>query len=90
MLYGLKQSGSAWHQHLHGLLLNLGFYQSIANECVYIGQDKDSIEGISVYLDDFSLFANSKGGIIKLKGELHRKFPITVLGEMKRILGIRI
>ena len=73
-LYGLKQSGRTWHQCLHGLLLSLGFQQSLANECIYIRQDKNSIEVISVYVDDFGLFANSKGGMIKLKGELNEKF----------------
>ena len=89
-LYGLKQLGRAWHQCLYRLLLNLRFHQNLANECVYIRQDKDSIEVISVYVDDFRLFANSKGGMVQLKGELHEKFHMTELGEMKKILGIRI
>ena len=41
-------------------------------------------------MDDFRLFTNSKGGMIKLKGELNEKFQMTELGEMKKILGIRI
>ena len=90
MLYGLKQLGRTWHQHLCRLLLNLRFCQNLANECVYIRQDKDSIEVVLVYVDDFGLFADSKGGMIKLKGELHEKFQMTELGEMKEILGIRI
>ena len=90
MLYGLKQLGRTWHQRLHRLLLSLGFWQSLADECIYIRQDKDSIEVISVYVDDFRLFADSKGGMIKLKGELSEKFQMTELGEMKKILGIRI
>ena len=43
-----------------------------------------------VYVDDFGLFTDSKGGMIKLKGELNEKFQMTELGEMKKILGIRI
>ena len=89
-LYGLKQLGRTWNQRLHGLLLGLRFQQSLANKCIYIRQDKDSIEVISVYVDDFGLFADSKGGMIKLKGELNEKFQMTELGEMKKILGIRI
>ena len=34
VLYGLKQLGRTWHQHLRGLLLGLRFQQSLANECV--------------------------------------------------------
>ena len=45
---------------------------------------------MSVYVDNFRLFANSKAGMIKLKGELNEKFQMTELGEMKKILGIRI
>ena len=41
-------------------------------------------------MDDFGLFADSKGGMIKLKGELNEKFQMTERGEMKKILGIRI
>ena len=82
--------GRTWHQCLHRLLLGLGFQQSLADECVYIRQDKDSIEVILVFVDDFGVFANSKGGMIKLKGELNEKFQVTELGEMKKILGIRI
>ena len=41
-------------------------------------------------MNDFGLFTDSKGGMIKLKGELHEKFQMTKLGEMKKILGIRI
>ena len=89
-LYGLKQSGRTWHQCLRGLLLSLGFHQSMADECVYIRQNKDSIEVISIYVDDFGLFADSKARMSKLKEELHTKFPMTELGEMKKILGIRI
>ena len=69
-LYGLKQLGRTWHQRLCGLLLSLRFWQSLADECIYIRQDKNSIEVISVYVDDFGLFTDSKGGMIKLKGEL--------------------
>ena len=72
------------------LLLGLRIQQSLADECIYIRQDKDSIEVISVYVDDFRLFTDSKGGMIKLKGELNEKFQMTELGEMKKILGIRI
>ena len=36
MIYGLKQVGRAWYNWLHKTLLNLGYIQSITNECLYI------------------------------------------------------
>ena len=41
-------------------------------------------------MDDLGLFANTKEGIVWIKGELNQKFPMTDLEEMKKILGIRV
>ena len=62
-LYGLKQAGQAWHQKLQDMLLNLGYTQSSADECVYIRQSGSHIEIISVYVDNLGLFANLKQGM---------------------------
>ena len=48
------------------------------------------IQIISAYVDDLGLFANSHGGMVKIKGELNRNFLMTDLREMKKILGIQI
>jgi Reverse transcriptase (RNA-dependent DNA polymerase) len=34
-LYGQKQAGRVWNQHLHNRLIELGWVQSIADDCVY-------------------------------------------------------
>jgi hypothetical protein len=34
-LYGQKQPGRVWKQHLHTLLIGMGCVQSTAGECVY-------------------------------------------------------
>ena len=43
-----------------------------------------------VYVDDLGLFADMVIGMTRVKKELNRKFVMTDLGEMKRILGIRV
>ena len=89
-LYGLKQAGRPWHQRLHGILLNFGYVQSSADECIFIKITRSNIKVISVYVDDLGLFTNKKEGMAHIKGELNQKFPMTDLGEMKKILGIRV
>jgi Reverse transcriptase (RNA-dependent DNA polymerase) len=89
-LYGLKQSGHVWYQWLNRSLLGLSFHTSTADKCIYIRQHSNSIEVLSVYVDDFGLIANIKTGMVKLKGELEISFPMKDLGEIQKILGIRI
>ena len=48
------------------------------------------MESISIYVDDLGLFLNTKEGMVRIKGELNGKFPMTDLGEMAKILGIRV
>ena len=40
MLYGLKQSGYVWHQHLSKTLKNNGFTQGIGDPCLFIRKDE--------------------------------------------------
>ena len=90
VLYGLKQAGKAWHQRLCGALLSFGYIQSTADECIYIRINGSNIKIISVYVDDLGLFVNMKEGMAWVKVELNGKFPMTDLGEMNKILGIRV
>lgn len=89
-LYGLKQAGRTWHQQLRAALLSFNYTQSTADECVYIRITGPSMEVISVYVDDLGLFANSKKGMKQMKRELNEKYTMTDLGEMKKILGLRV
>jgi Reverse transcriptase (RNA-dependent DNA polymerase) len=38
-LYGQRQAGRVWNKHLHNNLLELGWKQSQADECVYYWKD---------------------------------------------------
>ena len=89
-IYGLKQAGRAWYLRLKTALVSVGFVQSKANECIYIKNDTDGIKVISVYVDDLGLFTSSKRGMAWIKGELNGSFIMTDLGEMKKILRIRV
>ena len=90
VIYGLKQVGHAWYNWLHKTLLNLGYFQSITDECLYIQKGGSGIDVIAAYVDDLGLVSNTKTRMAKVKKELNEKLPMTDLGEMKKILGLRV
>ncbi|HEV7736915.1 MAG TPA: reverse transcriptase domain-containing protein [Chlamydiales bacterium] len=89
-LYGLKQAGRKWHEKLKGELLSLGYIQSKADECVFIRNIKDDTHLILVYVDDLGLAANTPAGLKQIKAELHALFEMTELGELTKIVGIKV
>jgi Reverse transcriptase (RNA-dependent DNA polymerase) len=60
-LYGQKQAGRVWHQHLHQGLLKLGWTQSSADDCVYYNGNTVFV----VYVDDGILLSLSMENIRK-------------------------
>ena len=44
----------------------------------------------SAYVDDLGPSSNSEKGMVRVKRELNVNFPVTDLGEMEEILGIRV
>ena len=84
-LYGSKQAGKVWFQHLLKGLRARGFKQSKADECVFY---KGSTIFV-VYVDDGILIgpdAHEIDGIIK---SLKKDYNLTDEGDLKEYLGIR-
>ena len=54
-LYGLKQSGRVWHQHLDRLLRKIGFLALASAPCVYSKGSGDSTVAVAAYVDDLVL-----------------------------------
>jgi hypothetical protein len=89
-LYGLKQSGREWNLEMDRRLKDKGFNNLRSDPCAYIRQDDDDLEIITVWVDDFMLFASSDRVMGVLKGDLSDTFDVTDLGESSRIVGIEI
>ena len=53
-------------------------------------QDRNRIEIITVWVDDLLLFTNSKPQMTALKKELQTLFDVTDLGELNKLVGIKI
>lgn len=86
-LYGLKQSGRAWHSFLHARLTSLGFVASFADPCLYIRKKGGSISMVLIYVDD-CLVAGSTAEVAKITADLSTMFAMTDGGEPRTFLGV--
>ena len=86
-IYGLKQSGRHWNQHLHKSLQEMEFLQSTVDPCLYINKDKDA--AIVIYVDDIIIAANDET-MDKVKTQLQKYYPIKDLGQLSWHLGCLI
>jgi hypothetical protein len=91
-LYGQKQAGRVWNQHLHaGLAEKLGFVQSEADPCIYY-------RGTLIFLlytddsisDDSILIFPDDSEIDKAIEELSKHFNTTDQGQIDDYLGVKV
>lgn len=87
-LYGLKQAARDWYKTCSKELLKMGFEQSSADPCLFTIRDKGLI--VLVYVDDISIAAPKLEDIKWFKRQLSATFKIKDLGEISKILGMRV
>ena len=86
-LYGLKDAGLKWFEHLKsGLVNQMGFSQSDVDPCVFF---KEGII-ILVYVDDCLLFSDSERLIDETFKQLETMYKLTDEGSIDKYLGIDI
>jgi len=90
-LYGLKQAGLVWNNTINLFLTkDLGFKRLSSDACVYVMRSKDDIIIMSLSTDDLLMAHNCPALAEEVVAELSKRFPMTDLGEPKRLLGMRI
>ncbi|KAG2814619.1 hypothetical protein PC112_g14246 [Phytophthora cactorum] len=62
-LYGLKQVGRLWHEHLHHVLVMIGFIQFVTNVCLYLAADSGGMTVVGTYVDDLLVTGTDKGSV---------------------------
>lgn len=87
-MYGLKQAARDWNQCCISKLLKLGFTQSQADPCLLIHSEKKLV--LLVYVDDILLACKSADQISWFKLAFGKVFKIKDLGEVQKVLGIRV
>ena len=55
-LYGLKQSGRMWYQHLSEYVIKERYKNDPICPCVFIKKSKTGFAIVAVYVDDINLF----------------------------------
>lgn len=87
-LYGLKQSGRNWNKLLHNHLVENGFEQNAANNCVYKKQSDGERVILIIWVDDLLIAASSNDLIRDVKGILAKRFNTKDFGELRHFLGV--
>lgn len=98
-LYGLKQSPLIWNTTLHKALNDMGFKRMSSEPCIYVrllgkhpspNKVHDSFVMLAVYVDDITIAAASKEGLVLAKASIAKIFKIKDEGEASKIIGIEI
>ncbi|MBW0461394.1 hypothetical protein O181_001109 [Austropuccinia psidii MF-1] len=72
-LYGLRQSGHCWCQHLQQVLSNIGFSANHEDQSTYVYEKGGEKALLWIHVDDGVLAASSAGLIAHLKKELQAR-----------------
>jgi hypothetical protein len=87
-LYRLKQSARNWNLLAKKFLISIRFRQSFADPCLYIYTKKEII--FLLYIDNIAAAAKSSLELDRFYSELSARFNTKDLGEIRKILGIRV
>jgi hypothetical protein len=89
-LYGLRQAPRRWNEQLHGFLVSLGYKRLESDYGLYVRGYGESLELISVYVDDLLVASKNIERVNEIKAELMKRFEMKDFGEAKSILGINL
>jgi transposase InsO family protein len=89
-LYGLKQAGRKWYDTLSRALTDLGFQVNDADPGVFSSHDDNDTTTLAIHVDDCLITGSSPKLITDYKYELNERYPLTDLGPVHWLLGIKI
>ena len=87
-LYGLKQAARDWNLLLKKELLSWGFKQSLADPCMFL--HPETTIKLLVYVDDIVAMAKIKSELNWFYKRLSGRFNAKDLGDISKILGVRV
>jgi hypothetical protein len=69
-LYGCKQSGVNWYNHIKGTLTSLGYLPNVYDPCVFTQVTTNSSSTILLYVDDLMIFGESDTSLMSIITQL--------------------
>nr|CAN64975.1 hypothetical protein VITISV_027842 [Vitis vinifera] len=88
-LYGYKQSGCMWYNHLSEYLLKEGYMNNPICPCIFIKKSETEFAIITVYVDDLNLVGTPKE-LTRTTNYFKNEFEMKDLGKTKFCLGLQI
>nr|GEZ21515.1 retrovirus-related Pol polyprotein from transposon TNT 1-94 [Tanacetum cinerariifolium]GEZ27369.1 retrovirus-related Pol polyprotein from transposon TNT 1-94 [Tanacetum cinerariifolium] len=89
-LYGLKQAPRVWYDELSTFLVSKGFSKDSIDPTLFITKHRGDILLVQVYVDDI-IFGSTNPKLSKhFEKLMHRKFEMSMMGELKFYVGIQI
>ncbi|GJW25064.1 putative ribonuclease H-like domain-containing protein [Tanacetum coccineum] len=89
-LFGLHQAPRAWYETLSTYLLDNGFYRGQIDKTLFIKRVKGDILLVQVYVDDIIFSSNKKSLCIDFEQIMHKRFQISLMGELTFFLGLQV
>jgi hypothetical protein len=88
-IYGLRQIPRQWYRKLHNFLVRHGFTPSSQDGNLYYLREGHQILILVLYVDDLLITGNYSRKIAWLHAQLHRRFEMTYLGILSKVLGLQ-
>ena len=88
-IYGLKQSGRCWNDKFDRFIKSIGFTQSSADRCVYVGFHEGDKVHLALYVDDGLLLARKRETLESLVKIFKKQFNITT-SDLKLFVGMEV
>jgi hypothetical protein len=89
-IYGTKQAAEVFHTHLKNNLLMVGYSNSISDPCLYYKWSHDKFIIFGVFVDDIIGTSTHQNLIDELIENLSRIYEVKVLGEVSKLLGMKV
>ncbi|MBW0545563.1 hypothetical protein O181_085278 [Austropuccinia psidii MF-1] len=87
-LYGMRQAGHCWWQHLLGVLENLGFTSCKVDQLLYIFRKCGTIVAIWIHIDSGMVTSNFPAAIVEFQKVLCNNFEIKWPNTVRSIVGL--
>jgi len=85
-LYGLKDAGRTWYEHIRDGLIRQGFKISAVDPCLFTKEEVILI----LYVDDAVIIFPDQEAITRVVKSLEKGFALTDEGPIRDYLGIRV